>query len=110
MTYEPIIRILKEMANIVGERFQITVEKRWRDELGLAPGDLAVERVENGRLVVDFIPRRHNRSMLGVLRPHLEGSVEPITDWAAVKDRAWAMRSREITDALREDSERHRPG
>lgn len=96
------------MANVVGERFQITVEKRWRDELGLAPGDLAVERVENGRLVVDFIPRRHSRSMLGALRPHLEGRIEPITDWAAMRDRAWAMRSREIMDALHEDSERHR--
>lgn len=98
------------MANVVGERFQITIDKAVREQLDVAPGDLAVERVENGRLVVDFIPKRHNRSLLGALRPHLQGAIEPITDWDAYRERAWAMRSAEIMEVLREDSERHRQG
>jgi len=48
------------MANVVGERFQITIDKRVRDELKIRPGDLAVERVENGQLVVDFVPAPHS--------------------------------------------------
>jgi len=97
------------MANVVGERFQITIDKKVRDELGIKAGDLAIERVEDGRLVVSFVPRPHRESLLGILRPHATRPVEPIEDWAAVKDRAWSERSTEIADVLRDDSERHRP-
>lgn len=93
------------MANVVGERYQITIDKVVRRKLGIKPGDLAVERVEDGRLVVDFVPRPHRDSLYGIFhRP----DTEPITDWQAAKDRAWAMRSAEITEVLRRDSERHR--
>lgn len=95
------------MSNVVGERFQITIDKKVRTELGIQPGDLAVERVQNGKLVVTFMPKPHHRSQLGALRPYIKGPIEPITDWAAYKDRAWAARSKEITEVLREDSERH---
>jgi len=37
------------MANVVGERFQITIDKKVREELGVQPGDQAVEFVEDGR-------------------------------------------------------------
>jgi AbrB family looped-hinge helix DNA binding protein len=94
------------MPNIVGERFQITIGKKVRDQLGIRPGDLAVERVENGRLVVTFVPRPHRRSQLGALRGHIEAPIEPVTDWAAAKERGWSARSSQIMDALRRDSER----
>jgi hypothetical protein len=32
----------------------------------------------------------------------------PITDWQELKERAWAMRSEEIMEVLRRDSETHR--
>ena len=89
------------MANVVGERFQITIDKKVRDELGIHPGDVAVERAEAGRLIVTFMPKPHNRSMLGALRPYIKGPIEPITDWQAMKDRAWAMRTAEIMESLR---------
>jgi AbrB family looped-hinge helix DNA binding protein len=92
------------MSNIVGERFQITIDKAVREELGIKPGDRAVERVEGGRLVVDFMPAPHHESMLGIFR---RPDLPPITDWDAFKDRAWAARSEEIMGALREDSRRH---
>ncbi len=93
------------MANVVGERFQITIDKQVRDELGIQPGDQAVEWVEDGRLVVYFMPRPHDRSLMGIL--HRPG-MEPITDWEAFRERAWAERSAEILDALAADSRRHR--
>lgn len=92
------------MANIVGERFQITIDKGVREELGIKPGDRAIERVEGGRLVVDFMPAPHHESMLGIFR---RPGQPPITDWEAVKDRAWASRAREIREVLEEDSRRH---
>ena len=75
--------------------FQITIDKAVRRKLGIKPGDLAVERVEDGRLIVDFIPGSHRESLYGIFhRP----DTEPITDWRAAKDRAWEMRSEEIMD------------
>lgn len=96
------------MPNIVGERFQITIDKKVREALGVHPGDQAMEWVEDGRLVVAFMPRPHNESMLGILKRYTDKPIEPITDWEAVKERAWAARSAEIMEVLRADSERHR--
>jgi AbrB family looped-hinge helix DNA binding protein len=94
------------MANVVGERFQITIDKHVREQLGIQPGDQAVEWIEDGRLVVYFMPKPHNRSLLGILK---KPGVAPITDWRAFKDRAWEERTGEIMSVLRDDSARHRP-
>jgi len=96
------------MPNVVGERFQITIDKKVREELGVKAGDLAIERVQDGRLVVTFAPAPHRQSQLGILRKYARRPIEPITDWAAYRERVWAARSAEIHDVLREDSERHR--
>ena len=93
------------MANVVGERFQITIDKRAREQLGIRPGDRAVEWVEDGRLVVAFVPGPHDRSLLGILK---RPGVAPVTDWGAFRERAWRERSAEILAVLHEDSERHR--
>jgi AbrB family looped-hinge helix DNA binding protein len=85
------------MANLVGERFQITISKDVREELGVQPGDLAIERVEDGRLVVAFVPRAHRDSLLGILRQ--PGSA-PIRDWGAFMEDARRARSAEILAAL----------
>ena len=74
------------MANVVGERFQITIDKKVRQELGVRPGDVALERAENGKLVVDFVPAPHRESLLGIFR---DPDLPPIRDWQAVKARAW---------------------
>lgn len=95
------------MANVVGERFQITIDKVVRAKLGIKPGDRAIERVEDGRLVVSFMPAPHSESLLGIL--HRPG-MKPIENWQEVKDRAWEARSKEIMEALSKDSRRHRSG
>ena len=51
----------------VGDRFQVVIERDARRELGVRPGDRAVETVENGRLVITFLPARHRRSLMGRL-------------------------------------------
>jgi AbrB family looped-hinge helix DNA binding protein len=86
------------MSNVVGERYQITIDKKVREELGIRPGDRAIERVENGQLIVQFVPRPHNESLLGALRTP---GLAPITDWQALKEEAWKQRSEEIVEVLR---------
>ncbi len=77
------------MASTVGERGQVTIEKAIREELGVYAGDQAVQRVENGRVVIEFVPAAHRRSLAGALRDR----VRPVADdasWDAVRDRAEA--------------------
>lgn len=93
------------MANVVGDRFQITIDKDVRAKLGIKPGDRAIERVEDGRLVVSFMPAPHARSLLGIFR---RPDLPPVSDWQALKDRAWAARAAEIGEVLAQDSRRHR--
>ena len=63
----------------VGERGQITIEREIREQLGIKPKDLAVQHVQNGRLVVEFVrpPEPHMRSLAGILGPPPEGPGQP---------------------------------
>jgi bifunctional DNA-binding transcriptional regulator/antitoxin component of YhaV-PrlF toxin-antitoxin module len=64
----------------VGERGQITIEREIREKLGIRPKDLAVQRVEDGRLVVEFVrPHEpHMRSLAGILGPAPARPREPV--------------------------------
>src|ERR671919_45546 len=53
------------MSSRVGERGQITIEKGIREELAIYAGDETVQRVEDGRIVIEVIPGRHRRSLAG---------------------------------------------
>ena len=81
------------MPNVVGERYQVTIDKDVRRQLGVKPGDRAIERVEDGRLVITFMPAPHRRSLLGVLG---NPDVPPIENWQEAKDRVWRARAAEI--------------
>jgi AbrB family looped-hinge helix DNA binding protein len=93
------------MSNVVGERYQITISKGVRDELGVEPGDLAIERVEDGRLVVSFVPHAHRESLLGILRGP---KAAPVGDWGALMEDARRARSAEILTALGPGGSRRR--
>ena len=75
------------MASTVGERGQVTIEKAIREELGVYAGDLAVQRVEHGKVVIEFVPAPHRRSLAGALREAAR-PVADDTDWQAVKEYA----------------------
>jgi AbrB family looped-hinge helix DNA binding protein len=76
------------MASRVGERGQITIEKAIREELGIHAGDETVQRVEDGRIVIEVVPGRHRRSLAGSLRQKV--TRRPSDEaWAALRDGAW---------------------
>jgi len=95
LTYVPLIGHTAAVAT-VGERYQVVIERDARRELGVKPGDRAVETIENGRLVITFLPARHRRSLMGSL-----AGLGPAADPVAERD--------EMADMLaREDAERRR--
>lgn len=63
----------------VGERFQLVIERHARRALNVRPGDRGVESVEDGRLVVTFLPARHRRSLLGRLAG--SGTIDDFGSW-----------------------------
>lgn len=75
------------MASTVGERGQVTIEKAIREELGVYAGDLAVQRVEDGRVVIEFVPAPHRRSLAGALR-EVARPVTDDADWDSVREYA----------------------
>ena len=81
--------IIHTMASRVGERGQITIEKPIREELGIYAGDETIQRIENGRIVIEVIPGRHRRSLAGVLRDRV-ARIPPDESWEALRDAAWA--------------------
>ena len=76
------------MASRVGERGQITIEKSIREELSIYAGDEAIQRVEDGRIVIDIVPGRHRRSLAGSLKDKV-GRTPDDEDWQALRDAAW---------------------
>lgn len=76
------------MGSRVGERGQITIEKAVREELGIYAGDEAIQRVEDGRIVIEVVPGRHRRSMAGTLRDKV-GRTPPDEAWGALRQAAW---------------------
>lgn len=79
----------EHMASRVGERGQITIEKHIREELGIYAGDETIQRIEDGRIVVDVVPGRHSRSLAGSAVPHIRRH-PPDESWPALRDAAWA--------------------
>jgi AbrB family looped-hinge helix DNA binding protein len=79
------------LATRVGERGQVTIEKQIREELGVYAGDQAIQRVEDGKLVVEFVPAPHNRSLAGALGDKV--TTRPADEsWTALRDAATAAR------------------
>jgi AbrB family looped-hinge helix DNA binding protein len=76
------------VASRVGERGQITIEKAIREELGIYAGDEAVQRVEDGRIVIDVVPGRHRRSLAGSLKGMVRRRPED-ESWEALRQAAW---------------------
>lgn len=78
------------MSSRVGERGQITIEKSIREELAIYAGDEAVQRVEDGRIIIEVVPGRHRRSHAGSLRAKV-GRKPADESWDALREAAWQI-------------------
>ncbi len=75
------------MVSRVGERGQVTIEKAIREELGVYAGDHAVQRVEDGRVIIEFVPAEHRRSLAGLLGDRVK-RWPPDESWSTLRDAA----------------------
>ncbi len=76
------------MANGVGTRGQVVIGKHVRDQLGIGPGWVAIQRTVDDRVEMVFLPPEHRESLKGSLAPHIKASVPP-DEWQRVRERGW---------------------
>ncbi|MFN0071311.1 MAG: AbrB/MazE/SpoVT family DNA-binding domain-containing protein [Chloroflexota bacterium] len=60
------------MATLVGAKGQVVTDQPIRERLGVSPGMLAVQTVDDNTVVIRFLPAEHNESLAGSLRPHVK--------------------------------------
>ena len=92
------------MANKVGSRGQIVLDKRIRDRLGIEAGYRVIQLVVDDHVELDFIPPDHNQSLMGVLAPYVTEPIpESDDDWHAVKALAWKEAAKDKMGMVEED-------
>lgn len=77
------------MAHIVGPKGQVVIAKEIRDQLGLEPGWVALQRLAGDHVEVYFVPPEHRKSLKGSLAGHVKVRVVPGEEWNRARDMAW---------------------
>jgi AbrB family looped-hinge helix DNA binding protein len=96
------------VGNRVGPKGQVVIEKAIRDQLGIEPGSVAIQRVVDGRVELRFLPPRHNRSLFGAARPFVKRwpTQEELDDTEWYRGEEAGQRDRELVEELlRRDSD-----
>ncbi|HEX4965416.1 MAG TPA: AbrB/MazE/SpoVT family DNA-binding domain-containing protein [Thermoanaerobaculia bacterium] len=84
------------MANLVGEKGQVVIEKPLRLALGVQPGFATVQTLVDDHVEIRFYPPEHDRSLRGVLEQYVQRTVSP-EEWNEVREQAWAEGLRDRT-------------
>ena len=80
----------------VGERGEIVIDGKLREELGIGPGWRAYQFVDDGRLKIYFLPPDDGRQLAGIAAEYVtEENHYEDEDWPKVRDRAWAKAMKE---------------
>jgi AbrB family looped-hinge helix DNA binding protein len=82
------------MANTVGTKGQVVIEKSIRERLGVEPGSLAIQRVVGDHVEIYLAPPAHRRSLKGILAPRVKRHVPP-EEWDVAREEAWAREASE---------------
>ena len=83
------------MANKVGEKGQVVIEKEIRERLGVGPGWLALQRLVGDHVEIYFIMPEHTRSLKGSLAPYIKTRVAPGREWDEARQAAWNSAAKE---------------
>jgi AbrB family looped-hinge helix DNA binding protein len=87
------------MANKVGEKGQVVIDKAIRDRLGIGPGWLAIQRIVDDHVEIYFVTPEHNRSLAGSLSEYVTEETKKLS-WDEMRQRAWAAAAAEREERL----------
>ena len=83
------------MSSIVGTKGQVTIEKEIRDSLGVQPGWRAIQRLDGDRVIIEFLPPKHRRSLAGILEHATTVRIPAVEAFEEAVAQAWADSVRE---------------
>ena len=87
------------MTCTVGDQGEIVIEKELRDQLGIRPGWIALQRLVDNRIEIQFTPPVHDKSLKGSLAEYAtEDNAFEDKDWQNIKENAWAKAIEEEAD------------
>lgn len=76
------------MANLVGEKGQIVIEKPLREALGVQPGFLTVQTLVDDHVEIRFYPPEHTRSLRGALKKYATRALST-DELREARNKAW---------------------
>ena len=77
------------MANKVGTKGQVVIDKEIRERLGIEPGWLALQLVVDDHVEIYFLPPEHRRSLRGSLAPYTNVRIGSGPEWDKARQTAW---------------------
>jgi bifunctional DNA-binding transcriptional regulator/antitoxin component of YhaV-PrlF toxin-antitoxin module len=77
------------MANMVGEKGQVVIEKPLREALGVQPGSVTVQTLVDDHVEIRFYPPEHNRSLRGILSKYVKRHLST-EEFREAREKAWA--------------------
>jgi bifunctional DNA-binding transcriptional regulator/antitoxin component of YhaV-PrlF toxin-antitoxin module len=85
------------LANVVGEKGQLVIEKPIREALGVEPGSVSVQTLVEDHVEIRFFPPEHNRSLRGILARPNQRHV-PLEEWDKAREEAWSAAAHEAEE------------
>ena len=83
----------------VGGKGEVVIRKELRDQLGIEPGWIALQRLVNNSIEIQFFPPEHDKSLAGSLAEYVnEDNAFDDKDWHKIKENAWAKAIEEEAD------------
>lgn len=86
------------MVNVVGQKGQVVISKEIREQLGIQPGWLALQRLVDDHVEIYFVPPQHRTSLKGSLAKYVERSIGSGEEWRQARDAAWHSAAVESTE------------
>jgi bifunctional DNA-binding transcriptional regulator/antitoxin component of YhaV-PrlF toxin-antitoxin module len=84
------------MPTKVGTKGQMVIEKELREQFGVLPGSLAIQRAGGDHIKVYFAPPAHQRSLRGALAKYVKRKLPATKEaWDKAREAAWEERARE---------------
>jgi bifunctional DNA-binding transcriptional regulator/antitoxin component of YhaV-PrlF toxin-antitoxin module len=77
------------MANLVGEKGQVVIEKPLREALGIQPGFVTTQILVDDHVEIRFYPPEHNRSLRGILSKYVKRHLTT-EELREAREKAWA--------------------
>lgn len=77
------------MAYMIGTKGQVVIAKEIRDQLGVEPGWIALQRLAGDHIEVYFFPPEHRKSLKGSLAVHVKVRVGTGREWEKAREIAW---------------------